>query len=145
MRPASEAAGREQMQWRMVLALTRSLVGTSRSLAAIFSMGCSSLPRPWRLRPLAHSLLERNRREYPHRMERLQRRGRLPWFCGNMEEVIQNAHAVHNVKFDKTRSDVAESSEVYDCVVVSGGHAGLFAGLFLCPIIFNHWSNYPRQ
>lgn len=81
----------------------------------------------------------------PPRMERLQRRGRLPRFCGNTEEVIQNAHAVHNGKFDKTRSDVAESSEVYDCVVVSGGHAGLFADLFLCPINFNHWSNYPRQ
>jgi spermidine dehydrogenase len=50
--------------------------------------------------------------------------------AGNTEEVIQNAHAVRDGKFDKMPSDVAETGEVYDCVVVGGGHAGLSAGLF---------------
>ena len=50
--------------------------------------------------------------------------------AGNTEEVIQNAHAVRDGKFDKLPPDVAETGEVYDCVVVGGGHAGLSAGLF---------------
>src|SRR5437899_4668613 len=50
--------------------------------------------------------------------------------AGNTEEVIQNAHAVRDGKFNKIPSDVAETGEVYDCVVVGGGHAGLSAALF---------------
>ena len=44
--------------------------------------------------------------------------------AGNTEEVIQSAHAVRDGKFDKMPSDVVETGEVYDCVVVGGGHAG---------------------
>lgn len=50
--------------------------------------------------------------------------------AGNTEEVIQNAHAVRDGKFDKTPSETVETGEVYDCVVVGGGHAGLSAGMF---------------
>src|ERR1700736_5679457 len=50
--------------------------------------------------------------------------------AGNTETVIQNAHAVRDGKFDKAPTDVVETAEVYDCVVVGGGQAGLSAGLF---------------
>ena len=50
--------------------------------------------------------------------------------AGNTETVIQNAHAVRDGKFDASPADVAETGEVYDCVVVGGGHAGLSAGMF---------------
>jgi spermidine dehydrogenase len=50
--------------------------------------------------------------------------------AGNTEQVVQNAHAVRDGKFDRTPSEVAETGEVYDCVVVGGGQAGLSAGLF---------------
>ena len=50
--------------------------------------------------------------------------------AGNTEEVVQNAHAVRDGKFDKAPADVMETGEVYDCVVVGGGQAGLSAGLF---------------
>jgi spermidine dehydrogenase len=50
--------------------------------------------------------------------------------AGNTEEVVQNAHSVRDGNFDKMPSDVGETGEMYDCVVVGGGHAGLSAGLF---------------
>src|SRR5205809_2288588 len=50
--------------------------------------------------------------------------------AGNTEPVIQSAHAVRDGKYDKVPSEVTETGEVYDCVVVGGGFAGLSAGLF---------------
>ena len=50
--------------------------------------------------------------------------------AGNTERVMQNAHAVRDGKFDQPRTDVAETGELYDCVVVGGGLSGLSAGLF---------------
>jgi spermidine dehydrogenase len=50
--------------------------------------------------------------------------------AGNTEEVVQNAHAVRDGVYDKAGTDVVETGEVYDCVVVGGGFAGLSAGLF---------------
>jgi spermidine dehydrogenase len=50
--------------------------------------------------------------------------------AGNTEEVVHNAHAVRDGKFDKAPLDVVETGEVYDCVVVGGGQAGLSAGMF---------------
>jgi spermidine dehydrogenase len=50
--------------------------------------------------------------------------------AGNTEQVVQNAHEVRDGDFDKVPSDVIETGEVYDCVVVGGGFAGLSAGLF---------------
>jgi spermidine dehydrogenase len=49
--------------------------------------------------------------------------------AGNSEEVVQNAHAVRDGKFAKHPSDFVETGEVYDCVVVGGGQAGLAAGM----------------
>ena len=50
--------------------------------------------------------------------------------AGNTEQVLQGAHGVRDGKFDKETTDLAETNEVYDCVVVGGGHAGLSAGMF---------------
>ena len=50
--------------------------------------------------------------------------------AGNTEPVIHSAHAVRDGKYDKVPSEVTETGEVYDCVVVGGGFAGLSAGLF---------------
>jgi spermidine dehydrogenase len=50
--------------------------------------------------------------------------------AGNTEEVVQNAHAVRDGKFDKNPPDVTETGEVYDCVVVGGGQSGLSAAMF---------------
>jgi spermidine dehydrogenase len=50
--------------------------------------------------------------------------------AGNTEQVVQNAHAVRDGKFAKAPLDVVETDEVYDCVVVGGGQAGLSAGMF---------------
>jgi spermidine dehydrogenase len=50
--------------------------------------------------------------------------------AGNTEQVIQNAHEVRDKKFDQVPSEVTETGEVYDCVVVGGGFSGLSAGLF---------------
>jgi len=50
--------------------------------------------------------------------------------AGNTEQVVQNAHEVRDGDFDKVPSEVTETGEVYDCVVVGGGFAGLSAGLF---------------
>ncbi len=50
--------------------------------------------------------------------------------AGNTEDVIQNAHAVRDGKYDKAPQDSQETGEVYDCVIVGGGFSGLSAGLF---------------
>ena len=50
--------------------------------------------------------------------------------AGNTEPVIQSAHAVRDGKYDKVPPEITETGEVYDCVVVGGGFAGLSAGLF---------------
>ena len=50
--------------------------------------------------------------------------------AGNTEQVLQSAHGVRDGKFDKEPTNVTETGEVYDCIVVGGGHAGLSAGLF---------------
>jgi spermidine dehydrogenase len=50
--------------------------------------------------------------------------------AGNSEEVVQTAHAVRDGAWDKLPEGAADTGEVYDCVVVGGGFAGLSAGLF---------------
>src|SRR5256885_5030638 len=50
--------------------------------------------------------------------------------AGNTDQVIQNAHAVRDGKFDQSPANVTETREIYDCVVVGGGMSGLSAGLF---------------
>jgi len=50
--------------------------------------------------------------------------------AGNTEQVIQNAHRVRDKEFDRVPSEVTETGEVYDCVIVGGGFSGLSAGLF---------------
>ena len=50
--------------------------------------------------------------------------------AGNTEQVVQNAHTVRDGKFDQVPSEVTETGEVYDCVIVGGGFSGLSAGLF---------------
>ena len=50
--------------------------------------------------------------------------------AGNTGQVIQSAHEVRDKKFDQVPSEVTETGEVYDCVVVGGGFSGLSAGLF---------------
>jgi spermidine dehydrogenase len=50
--------------------------------------------------------------------------------AGNTEQVVQNAHEVRDGKFDQVPSEVGETGEVYDCVIVGGGFSGLSAGLF---------------
>jgi hypothetical protein len=47
--------------------------------------------------------------------------------AGNTEQVVLNAHAVRDGKFDKAPSEVVETGEGYDCVVVGGGQSGLSA------------------
>jgi spermidine dehydrogenase len=50
--------------------------------------------------------------------------------AGNTEAVLSDAHAVRDGKFDKAPAKVVETGELFDCVVVGGGMAGLSAGLF---------------
>jgi spermidine dehydrogenase len=50
--------------------------------------------------------------------------------AGNTEEVIANAHAVRDGVYDAPPSNIIETNEVYDCVVVGGGFSGLSAGFF---------------
>jgi len=49
--------------------------------------------------------------------------------AGNTERVLTYAHAVRDGKYDQAPAEVTETGEVYDCVVVGGGFAGLSAGL----------------
>ena len=50
--------------------------------------------------------------------------------AGNMETVVQSAHAVRDGKFDQPPSDVVNTGEFVDCAVVGGGFSGLSAALF---------------
>jgi spermidine dehydrogenase len=50
--------------------------------------------------------------------------------AGNSEEVVQNAHSVRDGAYDKIPAGLTDTGEIYDCVVVGGGFAGLSAGLF---------------
>ncbi|HLH02281.1 MAG TPA: NAD(P)-binding protein [Bryobacteraceae bacterium] len=50
--------------------------------------------------------------------------------AGNAEDVVRSAHAVRDGKFDQEPVSVVDTKEVFDCVIVGGGFAGLSAALF---------------
>ena len=50
--------------------------------------------------------------------------------AGNSDEVVQSAHSVRDGAWDKAPEGAGDTGEIYDCVVVGGGFAGLSAGLF---------------
>jgi len=50
--------------------------------------------------------------------------------AGNTEAVLRDGHAVRDGKFDRAPAKIIETGELFDCVVVGGGMAGLSAGLF---------------
>lgn len=50
--------------------------------------------------------------------------------AGNVEEVVQAAHAVRDGAYDRLSSEPADTGEIFDCVVVGGGFSGLSAALF---------------
>lgn len=56
--------------------------------------------------------------------------GDYQFSAGNMETVVQSAHAVRDGKFDQPPSDVVDTGEFVDCAVVGGGFSGLSAALF---------------
>ena len=67
--------------------------------------------------------------------------------AGNTEEVFRAAHAVRDGQYDAVPSDAINTGEVYDCVIVGGGFAGLSAALFFhnragpgrtCLVLENH-------
>lgn len=66
---------------------------------------------------------------------------------GNTREVLQAGHTIRDRMYDPLPSDIVDTQEVYDCVVIGGGISGLAAGLFLqrdagpemkCLILENH-------
>ena len=100
-----------------------------------FLDGMLMTSRPWRLAPLVHLVSRRNRPGANPGApvagwSGYSGEGDYKGSAGNTEAVLQNAHGVRDGKFDKNPSDLPETSEVYDCVVVGGGHAGLSAGMF---------------
>jgi spermidine dehydrogenase len=50
--------------------------------------------------------------------------------AGNSEEVVHSAHAVRDGAYDTAAAGVVDTNEIFDCVVVGGGFAGLSASLF---------------
>ncbi len=50
--------------------------------------------------------------------------------AGNSDEVVQSAHSVRDGAWDRAPEGAGDTGEIYDCVVVGGGFAGLSAGLF---------------
>ena len=66
---------------------------------------------------------------------------------GNTEEVLRTAHDVRDGKYDTVPADAIDTGELYDCVIVGGGFAGLSAALFFrnqggsgrtCLVLENH-------
>jgi spermidine dehydrogenase len=51
--------------------------------------------------------------------------------AGNTEDVIRAAHSVRDGNYDAVPADVIETREMYDCVIVGSGFAGLSAALLL--------------
>src|SRR5262249_16036166 len=67
--------------------------------------------------------------------------------AGNTAEVLQVAHAVRDGKYEAVPTDTIDTGELYDCVIVGGGFAGLSAALFFhqqagtgrtCLVLENH-------
>ncbi len=50
--------------------------------------------------------------------------------AGDTAEARQAGHAVRDGQYDTVPSDAVETGEIYDCVIVGGGFAGLSAALF---------------
>jgi len=66
---------------------------------------------------------------------------------GNTWPVLEAGHQIRDGVFDKLAADVADTGEVFDCVVVGGGISGLAAALFFlrqagrgktCLVLDNH-------
>jgi len=66
---------------------------------------------------------------------------------GNTSEVMNAAHAIRDGAFDTPPANVADTGEVFDCVVVGGGISGLASALFFknqarsgrtCLVLDNH-------
>jgi spermidine dehydrogenase len=66
---------------------------------------------------------------------------------GNTLEVMTAGHQIRSGAFDSLPSDISDTGEVFDCVVVGGGVSGLSAALFLqkyggpkltCLVLDNH-------
>src|SRR5271165_1740246 len=49
--------------------------------------------------------------------------------AGNTEGIVHDAHSVRDGAWDKAPTQVTDTGELHDCVVVGGGFAGLSAGL----------------
>ncbi len=67
--------------------------------------------------------------------------------AGNTAEVLRVAHAVRDGKYEAVPTDTIDTGELYDCVIVGGGFAGLSAALFFhqqagtgrtCLVLENH-------
>jgi len=67
--------------------------------------------------------------------------------AGNTEEVLRTAHTVRDGAYDTVPADATDTGELYDCVIVGGGFAGLSAALFFrnqagpgrtCLVLENH-------
>lgn len=66
---------------------------------------------------------------------------------GNTWEILQAGHAIRDGAFDSLPSDVVQTGETYDCVIVGGGISGLAAALIFqrkagegktCLVLDNH-------
>ncbi len=66
---------------------------------------------------------------------------------GNTLEVLTAGHRIRDGEFDRPAANVADTGEVYDCVIVGGGISGLAAALFFqrksgrnrtCLVLDNH-------